>query len=136
MRQPNIEIVEDVEEEDRGDWLDGALGILSTADWVTPAMSLARGGATLAIPKAEATGAAAILKAARIPSWGWMISGHYMLFDVDRKDARRACRLLGLQYQKPASAWSGRVLLVVALGSGALLAWFVFAMLTIGGGLQ
>jgi hypothetical protein len=34
MTQTNIELVE-VEEEDRGDWLDGALGVMTTTDWVT-----------------------------------------------------------------------------------------------------
>lgn len=132
MRQPNIELVE-VEEEDRGDWLDDALGVMAMGDWITPSLALARGGATLAIPRHEAAEAAAVLKAARIPSWSWQVSGSYMLLDVRREDARRACRLLGLEYQKPPSAWSGRVLLVLAAGSAALLGWFIFAMLTVGG---
>ena len=40
--------------DDDGDWLDGALGVMATADWVTPSLALARGGATLAVPRAEA----------------------------------------------------------------------------------
>lgn len=133
MTQPNIEVVTDVEEQ--ADWLDGALGILSTADWLTPAMAIARGGASMAVPRAEAAEAAAILRAARIPSWAWQVNGGYIVFDVPQERARDVCRLLGLQYRKPASTWSGRVALVVALGSGALLVWFVFAMMTVGGAL-
>ncbi len=134
--QPNIEIVTDDDRTEGGDWLDGALGILAAGDFITPGMSLARGGARLAIPRGEAIEAAAILKAARIASWSWQASGDYMLLDVPRDRARDACKLLGLDYQKPPSAWSGRVLLVLALGSGLLLPWFIFAMLTVGGVLR
>ena len=100
---------------------DGGLGAPSLA---------ARGGAMLAVPKAQ-----------RLPldqpiASGRMLSGGYMLLDVHRDDAPRACRLLGLEYRKPPSAWSGRVLLLVALGCAAMFAWFLMAILSVGGGLQ
>ena len=135
MTQTNIELVE-VEEEDRGDWLDGALGVMATADWVTPSLALVRGGATLAIPRAAAWEALRTLDAAGIASWGRMLSGGYMLIDVHREDARRACALLGLEYRKPPSAWSGRLLLLLGLSTVALLAWFIMAILSVGGGLR
>ena len=133
MTQRNIEIVE-VEDVSGADWLDGALGVMATADWMTPSLALARGGATLAVPRAEAWDALRTLDQAGIASWGRMLSGGYMLLDVRREDARRACALLGLEYRKPPSAWSGRLLLLLGLSTVALLAWFIMAILSVGGG--
>jgi len=126
--QPTIEYVHS-NTGDR-DLVDDLLGIGAACDWVTPAIALARGGATLAIPRAEAGEAAALLKRARIPSWSWAVSGDYMLLDVDRKHARRACRLLDLEYHAPPPAWTGRVWLVFAALSAAGLAAALFLLAT------
>jgi len=115
---------------------DDAFDIMTATDWVTPSLALARGGATLAVPRAEAWDALRTLDAAGIASWGRMLSGGYMLIDVRREDARRACALLGLEYRKPPSAWSGRLLLLLGLSTVALLAWFIMAILSVGGGLR
>jgi hypothetical protein len=133
IQEPTIEYVTD---DDDADWLDDALGVMATADWLTPSLALARGGATLAVPRAEAWDALRTLDQAGIASWGRMLSGGYMLLDVRREDARRACALLGLEYRKPPSAWSGRVLLLVALGCAAMFAWFLMSILSVGGGLR
>jgi hypothetical protein len=130
-READFESVTTVTDDDV---LDAALGFMATADWVTPSLALARGGATLAVPKAQAFVALRTLDAAGIASWGRMLSGGYMLLDVRREDARRACALLGLEYRKPPSAWSGRLLLLLGLSTVALLAWFIMAILSVGGG--
>lgn len=129
--QPHIVYMDDV---DQRDAIDGLLGVLSVADFMTPAIALARGGATLAIPRHEAAEAAEILEAARIASWSWAVSGDYVLCDVDRKQARRACRLLALEYHAPPPAWTGRVWLVFALLSGLGLAAAMFLAVTGGAG--
>ena len=130
IQEPTIEYVTD----DDDDAFDAALGVMATADWVTPSLALARGGATLAIPRGEAWEALRTLDQAGIASWGRMLSGGYLLLDVHREDAPRACALLGLEYRRPPSAWSGRLLLLLGLCSVALLAWFIMAILSVGGG--
>lgn len=113
--QPTIEIVEDAGGEAH-DWLDDVLAVGASMDWVTPALALARGGATLAVWRHEHRDAQQTLRHAGIPAWGWTVAGDYILVNVPRDDARRACVLLGLAPPEklPSALW-GRVWLVFAL---------------------
>lgn len=130
--QPTIVYMDDV---DQRDAIDGLLGVLSTADWITPSYALLRGGQSLAVYREEAAEADAILKQAGIESWAWMVNGDYILFNVSDKDTYRACRLLGLQPPaKLVPAWAGRVWLVFALLSTAGLAAAMFLAVTGGAG--
>jgi len=114
--QPTIEYVHP--DSDR-DLLDNVLGILSTADWVTPSYALLRGGQSLAVYREEAAEADAILKQAEIPSWAWAVDGDFVIFNVADADTYRACRLLGLQPPaKLPPAWVGRLWWLFAALSG------------------
>ncbi len=135
---PEFELVT-VEDEDRDSlwpardsWLDDALDAAAALDWVTPAMSLARGGAVLGVWRHEYIAAQRTLHDAGIPAWAWRVEGDYILVDVPQDDARRACVLLGLQYQAPPTerprVEGGRVWLVFALLSVAFAAMALFLL--------
>ena len=120
--QPTIEIVDDADGElwpPRDAWLDSALDGVAALDGITTLHSLLGGGAVLGVWREEYISAQRTLHDAGIPAWAWRVEGDYILVDVPRDDARRACVLLGLAYQAPPtelpSALWGRVWLVFAL---------------------